>query len=141
MLPLLVVVISAAVSMAVQISQDTMLTSFEFISRSGIADSFCGSSTFNFSRSLCTVFCSSCTVLKSIHNTQGSSFCRCLPTVALSFPSLYLSFPSYLHTHIHTLFSYPFPLLFITNYEYSSLGYTVRSCLSILYINIIVCVS
>ena len=58
MLPLLVVVISAAVSMAVQISQDPMLASFEFIARSGIAES-CGSSTFNFSRSLCTVFCSS----------------------------------------------------------------------------------
>ena len=90
---LLVVVINAALSMAVQICQDPMLTSFEFISRSGIAES-CGSSIFKFLRSLYTVFCGSCTILKSIHNTQGSTFSTCLSRVVLSFPSFYLSFPS-----------------------------------------------
>ena len=118
---LLVVVISAALSMSVQISQDPMLISFEFIFRSGIDES-CGSSIFNFLRRLYTVFCSSCTILKSIHNTQGSSFCTYLPRVVLSFPS-------YVNTDtcMNTFFLYPFPLLFITNYEYSSLCYTVGS--------------
>ena len=125
---LLVVVISAALSMSVQISQDPMLISFEFIFRSGIDES-CGSSIFNFLRRLYTVFCSSCTILKSIHNTQGSNFCTYLPRVVLSFASFYLSFPSYVNTHTCTniFFSYLFPLLFITNYEYSSLCYTVVS--------------
>ena len=98
---LLVVVISAAVSMAVQISQDPVLTSFEFISRSGIAE-LCCISIFNSLKSLYTVFCSSCTILKAIHNAQGSSFCMWLPIVILYFPSLYLSFPSYVYTHTHT---------------------------------------
>ena len=95
----LVIVISAALSMAVQISQGPMLTSFEFIFRSGIDES-CGSSSFNFLRRFYTVFCSSCTILKSIHNTQGSTFCMCLPRVVLSFLSFYLSFPSYVNTDI-----------------------------------------
>ena len=98
---LLVVVISAALSMSVQISQDPMLISFEFIFRSGIDES-CGSSIFNFLRRLYTVFCSSCTILKSIHNTQGSNFCTYLPRVVLSFASFYLSFPSYVNTHTCT---------------------------------------
>ena len=98
---LLVVVISAALSMSVQISQDPMLISFEFIFRSGIDES-CGSSIFNFLRRLYTVFCSSCTILKSIHNTQGSNFCTYLPRAVLSFASFYLSFPSYVNTHTCT---------------------------------------
>ena len=99
------VVISTALSMAVQISQDPMLTSVEFTSRSGIAES-CGSSIFSLLRSLYTVFCSSCTILKSTHNTQGSTFCTCLPRVVLSFLSFYLSFPSYvnMHTCPHNIF-------------------------------------
>ena len=105
------VVISTALSMAVQISQDPMLTSVEFTSRSGIAES-CGSSIFSLLRSLYTVFCSSCTILKSIHNTQGSTFCTCLPRIVLSFLSFYLSFHSYVNTHtcthniFHILFHY-----------------------------------
>ena len=104
---LLVVVISAAVSMAVQISQDPMITSFEFISTSGIAE-LCCISIFNFLRSLYTVFFSSCTILKAIHNTQGSSFCMWLPIVVLSFPFPFpFPFPflhMYTHTHMNTQF-------------------------------------
>lgn len=101
---LLVVVISAAVSMAVQISQDPVLTSFEFISRSGIAE-LCCISIFNSLKSLYTVFCSSCTILKAIHNAQGSSFCMWLPIVILYFPSFTFPFlHMYTHTHMHTQF-------------------------------------
>ena len=101
---LLVVVISAALSMSVQISQDPMLISFEFIFRNGIDES-CGSSIFNFLRRLYTVFCSSCTILKSIHNTQGSSFCTYLPRVVLSFPS-YVNTDTCMNTFFYILSPY-----------------------------------